>query len=97
MPTIGRQLPAVIARDILARQQHMAGRQAVHAAKNIEKRRLARAGLADDDADFPFLDGKRSVLQRIDAHLAHLIRLADVVEHDKILHMAPPFLFLFGI
>ena len=35
MPAVGRQLPTVKPRHILARQQHMAARQPVHASENV--------------------------------------------------------------
>ena len=89
VPTVGRQPFAVKPRHILARQQHMAGGQPVHAAQNVEKRRLARAGLSDDHADLPLRDRKRGILQSIDAHIAHPIGLADMIEQHKILHTEP--------
>ena len=35
VPAVGRQAPAVVARDVLACQQHMAGGEPVHAAENV--------------------------------------------------------------
>ena len=86
MAAIGRQELPVVARNVLTRQQHMAARQPVHAAEDVQKRRLTRAGLPDDHADLPLCDRKRGVLQRVDAHIAHLIGLTDMVKHHKILH-----------
>ena len=68
----------------------MAGRQRVHTAEDIQKRRFAGAGLTHNDRDFPLVDGKGGVLQRVDLALAGAIRFRDVIERDKAFHNRPP-------
>ena len=92
---VGRQALAAVVRHVLAREQHMAGGKPVHAAEDVQERGLARAGLADDDADLPLVDRKRRVLQRLNAHVSHLIGLTDMVKYNKILHASAPHFFCF--
>ena len=72
------QLVFILCVDILAVQIHMAAGGTVHTAQNMQQRRFAGAGRADNCQKFSFFHGKRHVIQRFYRILSPAVYLAEV-------------------
>ena len=79
--------------NVTAVEQHLAGGQCVHAAEYVEQRGLARAGRADDDADFALFNFKGNIAQGVNGNFAHAVLFFDLTEFDVgHAHPPPPFI-----
>ena len=87
---IVRQLPRVQRTDFAPVQQNRALRRRVHAAEDVQKRRLARSARPDDHAQLALFHGKADVIQRANLRLPHPINLANVLKFD-VCHTSTPF------
>ena len=78
-------------RHIRARQDNFSPARLFKARHDVQKRRLARAGGAEDAADFPLLDGERHAAERHDALPVDAVNLADSLHADQTQRLLPPF------
>ena len=78
-----RKLAAVKGRDLAVVQKDAAARQGIHAAEDVQKRRLARAGRADDDADLAFSDRKARIVQGTDRALTGAVNFFHIFKTDE--------------
>ncbi len=78
------------AADVATARHHGARRGVVHAAQDVERRGLARAGLAQDNGQLALLDAKRGAVEGVDLGGALAVAADDVCELD--VRHAGPFL-----
>lgn len=80
-PVIG-QLLRVEVRDVDAVDDDLAFGIRVHAAQNVEYRRLACARRAQNDGQFAFFDAEAHIIVRGDGGRTHLVTLVTVPHFD---------------
>ena len=76
--------------ELLGADKDPAPGEGVHAAQDVQKRGLARAGLPHDDAELPLPHGEAHVVQGGDLHLPGAVDLFYVFKADEVLVHGPP-------
>jgi hypothetical protein len=78
--------------EILVHDADLTGRGRGEAADDVEQGGLARAGGADDGEELARLHGEIDSAQRRHIHLAHAVRLAQVLDfdHGRATHRTAP-------
>ena len=79
---VERELALAVLLHMRAVHDHLAAGGAVHAAQDVQKRRLARAGRADDHAQLALFHLEGHAAERVDHDLAHVVLLFDVPHFD---------------
>ena len=77
--------------DVLPIHINVAARRAVYTAENMQQRRFAGAGRADDGKKLPARDGKAHVIQRMDSVLPRAVGFGQMFDRQKIHRYFLPF------